>query len=407
MMEDGFSDDLWLALAESACSTINPSSSPFLATGKLPRNFLEHQERLRVRSKNRFRNPERWLWTSTLLEQASDQRSSELMASLFPKEATVIDICCGAGADAVALARRGPIIAIDQSKVAAALTSANLALNERNGRVLARQATVTPDIVENWVHIDPDRRSHGKRTTGVEFFEPPPQFLAEAIKQSVGGSIKVAPATRFEDFQSFCEDNQLAVHYEKTGLQFVSWGGSVRQQRWWWNVDAIPSQKKTVSVWSSSSDWAHWTCDLESTRSDEGLLIDEITELRGFIGDTDPGIRAARAQQQLAAELEASIIGNPFGYFHSDQSTVPDSPFVTWFQIEETIGLDRKKLRHMLHSKRVGTLEIKTRNIDIEIDLLRKELKLSGEESRSLLITRCGKRVVAILAKRLPTTNQS
>jgi hypothetical protein len=181
----------------------------------------------------------------------------------------------------------------------------------------------------------------------------------------------------------------------------------VRQQRWWWNIDAIPSQKKTISVWSNDSDWSHWTCDMEETDNDDRIIMDERIELHGFIGDTDPAVRAACAQPQLAAELEASIIGNSFGYLHSDQNYIADSPFVTWFQIDETIAFDRKKLRHTLQSMRVGTLEIKTRNVEVDIDSLRKELKLQGEESRTILITRFGKRVVAILAKRLNMPNRS
>jgi THUMP domain-like len=212
----------------------------------------------------------------------------------------------------------------------------------------------------------------------------------------------VAPATAYDGFQEFCLDSQQEELTQKIGLQFVSWGGSVRQQRWWWNVEKIPSQKTTISVWNKDFEWAHWTCDPSSRNIDYDCVIDDLSELTGFIGDTDPAVRAAGSQPQFAKEVGARLIGNVFGYLQTSKVSIADSPFVNWFQIEEAIAFDRKKVRKLLHSRRVGSIEIKTRNVDVPIDALRKEFKLVGEDSRTLLITRCGKSVIAILARRLP-----
>ncbi len=402
MMVDGFHPDLWIALAERTKSPAEPNSMPKLLDGKLLRNLIEYQERLRARSKSRFRFPERWLWTSQLLEQASDERSAELMASCFPANVPVVDICCGAGADSVALAKRGPVSSIDKSLVASVLAAANLRLHGLEGQVLTREADLSRDIQNQWVHIDPDRRAQGKRTTGVEFFDPPPEFLADSIQRSVGGSIKVAPATEYHEFRKFCIDHHRGEVAEKIGLQFISWGGSVRQQRWWWNVEKFPSQTTTISVASRGPEWAHWTCDPNHFDFDSDCLIDEPSKLTGFLGDTDPVVRAAGVQPQFASGIGTGIVGNVFGYLHTSQASVPDSPFINWFEIEEVIAFDRKKVRRLLQSRQVGIIEIKTRNVDIPLESLRKELKLVGEASRTLLITRCGKSVIAILARRVP-----
>ncbi len=84
------------------------------------------QARLAERAQRKFSSPTDWLWTSKLLEQASDEYVARMTASAYPDQVCVLDLCCGAGSDSVALARRGPVIAVDQCPVACELAYANL-----------------------------------------------------------------------------------------------------------------------------------------------------------------------------------------------------------------------------------------------------------------------------------------
>ena len=386
--------------------------------------MLDHQLRLRNRAAKKFSSPDRWLWTTKLLEQSSDEKVASLTAAAFPKDVRVIDFCCGAGADAVALACRGPLTAVDRCDVACGLARANLALNFPGlartmppvGRTL-RSSGHTVEVVQanaetidfgsdTWVHFDPDRRVDSRRTTQVSHFQPGMDFLSKVVDRSAGGSIKLAPATKFDVAGTSRSDDQVSefkIDRERMGRQFVAWGHSVRQQRWWWNVELYPAATTTVSILSRSGEWYHWsTNDHEASEFDEwSNTLEDWREIRGYIGDADSCVRAAGLQAILAGKLNACLVGNPVGFFQTEQLDDRATPLVDWFEIEATMAFDRKRLRSYLRERNVGVLEIKVRNVDIDPALLRNELKLRGSEAVTLLVTRCGLKTVAIVARRI------
>jgi len=67
----------------------------------------------------------------------------------------------------------------------------------------------------------------------------------------------------------------------------------------------------------------------------------------------------------------------------------------------ESLPVDEKKLRLALKERRIGTLEIKKRGVDVDPAVLRTRLKLHGAESATLVLTRAGGRRVALLVERV------
>ncbi len=217
----------------------------------------------------------------------------------------------------------------------------------------------------------------------------------------------MAPATRLKEFIDAAQVIAPLAHpLDKLGIQFVSWGGDVRQQRWWWNVDAFPPGSITVSVMQSSGCWFHWTVRPSEIQDSHTECLDDRDALQeyqnGFIGDADGALRAAALQPILAKQSNSVLLGSTNGYFLKNDLEPPSfSGLVDWFRIEAILPLDRKKLRAYLRDRDVGTLEIKTRRIDVPVDELRKEMKLVGNQSSSLLLTKCNGRAVALVAHRV------
>ena len=87
--------------------------------------LLRQQIGFRRRSRSRFPRPDLWLWTDVSLAQASDHWSASYKAGLFPIGEPVVDACCGAGSDLVALAGRGRALGIDADPALAALAQDN------------------------------------------------------------------------------------------------------------------------------------------------------------------------------------------------------------------------------------------------------------------------------------------
>jgi hypothetical protein len=424
-MDDGFPLAVWQRLAEGVVEAGSVAAFLERPTAGTPRLLLEDQRRLQRRAAQKVPDPERWLWTRKLLEQASDHHAASLMASFFPDEVPVIDICCGAGADSLALAQRGPLTAVDASAVACWLAWTNLRLHRypaasptpsaEVARSAASPARIIHAFAERlvfdpaaWLHIDPDRRSAAGRTVQVEHFQPARDFLGKLVAGSAGGSIKVAPATPWETPGPLSGRPEAEAGWpDAMGIQFVSWGRSVRQQRWWWNVEQFPPGHTTLSVFDEGQRWSHWTVPAArpSLQGVAAVIEENAEAIEGYVGDGDPGLRAARLQPRLAEARQWRLIGGQQGYFLCrSASPPPNDPLIDWFAIEAVMPLDRKRLRRYFRQHGVGCLEIKTRGVDCQPEQLRRELKLAGENSRSLLLTRCSDRVLAVVASRFPRT---
>jgi hypothetical protein len=55
-----------------------------------------------------------------------------------------------------------------------------------------------------------------------------------------------------------------------------------------------------------------------------------------------------------------------------------------------------------LAARGVGTVEIKKRGVTLDPEEFRRNLKLHGDNAATVVLTRIGKRQVAIIAQRLP-----
>jgi len=76
-----------------------------------------------------------------------------------------------------------------------------------------------------------------------------------------------------------------------------------------------------------------------------------------------------------------------------------ESPFARWFRVEESMPFDVKRLAAALRTRGVGTAEIKKRGVDVVPEQLRKQLKLRGDASATVILTRVDGRHTALIAQ--------
>jgi hypothetical protein len=363
--------------------------------------LLLGQLHLANRSATRFPSHPNWLWTEKLLEQSSDEFTSRMIASFYSPEVEVWDVCCGAGADSVALAGRAPmsrvrmpVTSVDHNWLACLLANHNLGRSGVAAKVCQRSAQEidAADIADAALHIDPDRRALG-RTTRTERSSPDRPWMDWAMTHGRSGSIKLAPATAWVDASL------------GTGLQWVGWGRSVRQQRCWWNTDAFPAGTRTVSVMEAADAWRHFRFTDKEIQAAFPIPEQEPTKsalsnwIGAYLGDTDPTVRAAGVNGVIASRCQAKLVGGEHGYLTADRPS--PSILVDWFAVEACLPLDVKKIRQYFRNQSVGRLEIKKRGIELDIDKFRRELRLSGENNAWLVLARQGRAFGAIVARRL------
>jgi SAM-dependent methyltransferase len=329
-------------------------------------------------------------FTARSLEQATDEGLAEYQATRFSRGKPVADLCCGVGGDLLALARRGSATGVDRDPILALLAEANCraVLDSRDGevnghssRVLAQDvASIDLGAFSAW-HIDPDRRPGGRRTTRVELHEPGPEFIERCRATVANGAVKLAPAATLpEDWPREAE------------LEWLSRDGECRQLVCWFGSLAEHTARRRATLVDAAG---------RKIRSIIGVEQDPplARGLATYLYEPDAAVLAAGLTGALAAEHSLTALAPGIAYLTSD-ALVTD-PALACFRIEEVLPLDMRRLRAMLRERNIGRLEIKKRGVDVTPEQLRRDLKLKGEHSATLLIAPIAGRPTVMLAQRI------
>ncbi|MCU0713766.1 MAG: hypothetical protein MUC43_17035 [Pirellula sp.] len=331
--------------------------------------LLKEQWALSQSARTKFPNPQHWFWTRTLLEQSSDAWCAAETANDFPTNAKIVDVCGGAGADTLALASRCDAIrAIDRSPIAVALLKANAKLQGRSVDVRCESAEELKLQLPEYLHIDPDRRPTGKRITAIEGLQPSWTVISSLIASSQGTSIKVAPATDWSELDDAPDT-----------VRFLSRDRSVRQQRWLWGLDRWPRGSIVVSVHTRDA-WSHEVFD-QNNENEPNANLFCAQEPGAYVADYDPAIRAARVSASFAVRIGCKMLDSAGGYFTAEHC-LPHG-MVRWFRVLDVLSMDSKKLRAYARTAHVGSWELKSRGVTVDLDKVRKELPIAPDSRKS------------------------
>lgn len=343
------------------------------------------QARLRARARTKFGDlAERMLFTRAGLEQATRLPIAARHAARFRDAglARVADLGCGIGGDALGLAGFGiRVLAVDADEVTAAIAAYNLAPFGDDVEVRHGTAEETDLTGVDGVWLDPARRTagHGETTrTRPEDWSPSLDWVfALATRLPIG--VKLGPAL------------DRALIPDDVEAQWVSADGSTVELVLWSGALARPGVRRAALVIRGGS--AH-ELTAEADAADEPAR-----ELGAYLHEPDGAVIRARLIGDVARTLEAGMLDEHIAYLTSDAALT--SPFVSSFRVRETLPADVKGLSKALRARGIGRLEIKKRGVDIDPAAFRTKLKLQGDESATLFVTRIGSKRTAILADRV------
>ncbi|HEX5473001.1 MAG TPA: hypothetical protein VFW73_14005 [Lacipirellulaceae bacterium] len=374
-------------LGELAADTLPLHTAVSRLRRRLTQNrthLLIEQVELRRRAAAKFTQAHRMFFTRIGLEQATDDRVACYKAARFAsagwigKAGGIVDLCCGIGGDLAALAGITPAIGIDREGVTAHFASANTgtavhALDVKDFDLSSAAA----------FHMDPDRRPTGRRTTSIETCEPNRVAIERLLQQVPNAAIKLAPATEVPiDWQERCE------------LEWISRGRECRQLVAWHGELARGSGKCSATILSAARRFVPRTIAGEPKQP-----VHIVEKPDRYVFDVDPAVLAAKLNGALAAEHQLDALGDGPTYFTGPSAI--DDPALSCFQVDEVVPFQLTILAKHLSARRIGQLEIKKRNIDVDPEKLRCQLKLRGSNNATLLITRVAGRPTAILSRRL------
>jgi THUMP domain-like len=339
------------------------------------------QSRLRAKARSKF-GPfaDRMLFTEAGLEQATRLQVAAQHAGRFQRAgiAWVADLGCGIGADALAIAALDiEVTGVERDEVTAAIASFNLA-PWSNARIENEDASEFDLSGVDGVYLDPARRTASRRLSNPADWSPSLDF-AFGLAQRFPTGIKLAPGI----------DRDLLP--ENAEAQWVSAGREVVEVGLWFGALARPGIGRAALIVSDAG-----TSELTAEADSEDA---EVGTLGEYVYEPDGAVIRARLIGDLVRSVGGRMLDRSIAYFTADEAIA--TPFASGFRLLETFPFDEKILKRELASRKIGTLEIKKRGMDVDPAQLRTKLSLRGSASATLILTRAGAKRVALLAERL------
>lgn len=313
--------------------------------------------------------------TRESLEQASGLRASAYHASRFRAlgASHVNDLCGGIGGDALAFARAGLTVTLfERDPVRALFAQANAEACGLSPRISVRCEDVTQAALPaGAVWFDPARREGGRRIPRPDDYVPP---LPLAHRWAEGGAspigIKLSPAI----------DHALAAEYD-ADLEFVSDGGECKEALLWRGIaPADPKSVRAVLLSESAPQILAGSSALAAPLAADAPCA--------FLYEPDPAVIRAHMVGTLAPLLSARAVDPAIAYLVSD--TFVSTPFARAYQVLTCFPYSRRALQEALSRRNVGHVVVKKRGFPLEPDAVRRQLKLSGPESLTVVLTRQG-----------------
>ncbi|MEM9410483.1 MAG: class I SAM-dependent methyltransferase, partial [Planctomycetota bacterium] len=190
--------------------------------------LVVEQCQLRHRARKKFVNADILFFEKDALEMATDDRIARYKAERMGQVARVADVCCCIGGDLMGLAAYGQfdqVSGFDRDEKMVLLANANCqALDQKPAAKLDHFEELDLHAFDA-VHIDPERRTSGRSTSGDQF-SPKLAGIFERSKECQNLSIKIAPATRWQTPFSIPYERQWIGHSRECKQQVV-WTGQL------------------------------------------------------------------------------------------------------------------------------------------------------------------------------------
>jgi SAM-dependent methyltransferase len=304
---------------------------------------------LRHQARTKFTRADQMWFDRTRLEQSTQELVARHKAQRFARcsDQTVLDLCCGLGADALAIAEQARVLAVDASPLATWYTRQNAAVYEvaeRVGTLVSPAESV--EVTGRFVHLDPDRRTNGQR-------------------QVFGGKF------------AGCE------------IELISVQGECKEATIWFGALRDPAPFRATVLPSGAT-----------IAGDPWDYRPRVTPLGPYLFDPDPAVVRAGLVDCLAESIGLTRIDDAEEYLTGDQPV--RSPFVRGFEVLADLTNNPTEIRDYFRKSSFGQVEIKCRHIRVDADAVRRKLPLPGKEPGVLLFVRAAGKARAIVARRLP-----
>lgn len=360
-----FDDPAGLAAATALRAEFDPDRASAALT----------QTGLRRRARTKFgERAATMLFTRDGLEQATrPQVAAEHAARFVAADVErVVDLGCGIGTDAMAFRAAGlSVVAVEIDPETAAVARHNLGLTGGGARAGSPAEVLVGDaemlatdllVPGTGVFCDPARRTSSRRLWRVGDFTPSWDFVTGLLDGSRVAGVKLGPALP----HSFVGDAVAA--------EWVSHRGDTVEVALWAGVGSVPGERSALVM------------------PDHRLVVPaerpslDVVDPRTYLYEPDGAVIRAGGVTTVGTSLAAGLLDPQIAYLTSDR--LEATPYAQAFEVLEVLPYKEKVLRQWVAARKIGTLEIKKRGLELDPAVLRKRLRPSGPGAATLVITR-------------------
>jgi THUMP domain-like len=232
---------------------------------------------------------------------------------------------------------------------------------------------------------DPARRRGSTRLFDPRAFSPPWDFVLGLLAADEGGSacrravVKLAPGL---------DHAMVPPHAE---AEWVSLDGNLKEVALWSPAAGSVRRRATLLRTAGSTD----ECSDESAPTDPPIVRD----VGAFVYEPDPAVVRAHLVSVVVGQVSGWLVDPHIAYVSSDRQV--GTALASGFRVLDVLPFKERALRAALRARRVGTLTIKKRGVNVTPEELRRRLGLKGEERATLILTRTPGSALALLVEPL------
>ena len=295
---------------------------------------------------------------------------AERFAALRP--ARIIDLCCGIGGDAMALAQHAPVMAVDHCPRRAWMAEHNVR-HVAGGSCESAVADVTTLPLDGEVfHLDPSRRAGGRRMHQYAELQPGPDFIESLRARCPTGAIKLSPGLDLD-----------AVPAGE--VEMISHDGTLRQAVLW--IGDLARHERTAT---------HLPSGATISGNPEPIPV---APARRYLLSVDPAIERAGLIGNFANQLGIDAVHPLLGLLTADQA--PAHPMLSGFEVLCEMPWRLAKVRAWLAAHDGGIVEVKTRGRAVNPDTIQRQLRGDGDTTYTVFIMRWDRPLIAWITQRV------
>ncbi|WP_157570258.1 class I SAM-dependent methyltransferase [Microtetraspora malaysiensis] len=298
----------------------------------------------------------------------------------------VLDVCCGIGGDLIALTRAGCAVdAVDLDPLTAEVARANAAALDLSHLATARTADAadTDPSAYDVLFADPARRGARGRVFDPMAYSPTWPVTLELASRAPAACLKVAPGIPYE------------LVPEGAEAEWVSYKGEVKEAAiWLGGLARVPEPGAAVP----GRGFARRATLLPSgetlvpTGAEAG-----VGSVARYLYEPDGAAVRAHLVAEVADMVGGHLIDPRIAYITGD--ALVRTPWAAAYEVHEVMPFSLKPLRAALRKRGVGNATIKKRGSAVDVDQLSRNLRLSGDNSATIVLTRIAERPYAFICQ--------